>query len=231
MSRALELAGETLRVETVFEDRFDGGLEHWVAEGTPRVSAGGGRLSVDAVGGVPHVATVWCRTPFAGDQVIEYTCRVEPTVDDLGRGETNMNVLLFASRPDGRGLAETAAERTGAYAEYHQLHTYILTYLNSDRQGRSPIHGDCGEQLTRIRLRRCPGFRLMEELWRPPIEKGRQYRFTVAARGRRTQLFVDGLPVLDCREAEAPHRAGLHGYRTWMSHISSDLFRVSRILP
>ena len=83
--------GDLLTVGTVFEDDFSGDMEHWLAEGTPRVAVADGRLSIDAARGVPHVATVWCRQEFEGDAVIEYTVRIEPALDAKGHGETNMN--------------------------------------------------------------------------------------------------------------------------------------------
>jgi len=229
--RTIELEDGPLTVETVWEDDFSRATGMWLREGTPLVEVAGGRLSIDAVRGDPHVATVWCTREFAGDQVVEYTVRIEPTLDDKGHGETNMNFFLFASDPSGKGLAETTAQRTGAYREYHALNNYIVTYLNSDRQDRSPIHGEHGEQFTRVRLRKDPGFGLLKELYvKPPIAKGRDYRFTLVVEGPRMRVYVDGRKLVDLQDADRPHRRGLHGFRTWMSHLSADSFRVSRIV-
>ena len=223
--------GDVLTVATVFEDDFSGDMTHWLAEGTPKVAVVDGRLSIDAVTGVPHVATVWCRREFAGDAVIEYTVRIEPTLDAKGHGETNMNFFLYASDPSGKPLADTSASRTGAYKEYHALNNYIVTYLSSDRNDRSPIHGDHGKLLTRVRFRKDPGFGLLEEVWLDdPVEKGRDYRFTIVAEGARTRVYVDGRKIVDHIDTGSPHRRGLHGFRTWMSHLSADEFRVSRIV-
>jgi hypothetical protein len=214
---------------TEFEDDFSADTGAWLAEGTPRVEVAAGRLSIDAVLGEPHVATVWCTREFAGDQLIEYTARIEPTVNEAGHGETNMNFILFASDPSGKSLKETSPARTGAYKEYHVLNNYILTYLNSDRQSRSPIHGEHGPQLVRVRFRKDPGFELLQEAWRePPIEKGRDYRFAIAVQGERIRCYVDGKKIVDHRDGT--HRRGWHGFRTWMSHVSAAEFRVSRIV-
>ena len=230
--RTLTLDDQTLHVETLFEDDFSGDLSAWLAEGTPRVEVRNGRLSVDAVLGEPHVGTVWCRQEFQGDQAIEYTARIEPTLDAKGHGETNLNFFLFASDPSGKSLLDTAAERTGAYREYHSLRNYIFTYLNSDKNDRSPIHGDHGTLFTRVRFRKDPGFGLLREVWlEPTVEKGRDYRFTIVVQGPRMRFYVDGRKIIDHEDADRPHRRGLHGFRTWMSHLSAGEFRVSRILP
>ena len=229
--RTIKLEDATLKVETIWEDDFSRATGAWLREGTPLVEVAGGRLSIDAARGEPHVATVWCTREFAADQVVEYTVRIEPTVDEKGHGETNMNFFLFASDPSGKGLAETTRERTGAYREYHALNNYILTYLNSDKQDRSPIHGEHGEQFTRVRFRKDPGFGLLKELYlKPPVAKGRDYRFTIVVEGSRMRVYVDGRKLVDLEDTDRPHRRGLHGFRTWMSHLSADGFRVSRIV-
>ena len=43
------------------------------------------------------------------------------------------------------------------------------------------------------------------------------------------RVYVDGRKLVDHEDADRPHRQGLHGFRTWMSHISAGAFRVSRI--
>lgn len=229
--RRLVLDDATLKLETVFEDDFSRDSGMWLAEGTPRVLIGEGRLSMDAVLGEPHVATVWCRQEFSGDGVIEYTARIEPTLDEKGHGETNMNFFLYASDPSGAPLEDTTKQRTGAYNEYHVLRNYILTYLNSDKNERSPIHGEHGQLFTRVRFRKDPGFGLLKEVWlEPTIEKGREYRFAIVVQGPRMRGYVDGAKIVDVEDRDAPHRRGLHGFRTWMSHLTATSFRVSRIV-
>jgi len=221
----------TLRTATVYEDDFSRDTGAWLVEGTKAVTLGDGRLSMDAARGVPHVSTVWCRREFVGDAVIEYTVCIEPTLNAEGQGETNMNFFLYASDPSGASLEATSASRTGAYREYHALNNYILTYLNSDRQDRSPIHGEHGPLFTRVRLRKDPGFGLLQEVWlEPTIEKGRDYHFAIVVQGSRMRVYVDGAKIVDVEEAERPYRRGLHGFRTWMSHLTATYFRVSRIL-
>ena len=228
--RTLVLDDTTLELKTLYEDDFRSDSGHWVGEGTPLVTLTNGRLSIDAVRGEPHVATVWCDIPFQGDTVIEYTAQVEPTVNADGHGETNLNFFVYASGPGGESVLATRDTRTGAYREYHQLNNYILTYLNSDKNDRSPIHGEHGPLFTRVRFRKDPGFGLLHEAWLQPIvEKGRDYRFTIVIEGARMRFCVDGRKVIDHTDTAPLHRQGHHAFRTWMSHISVSHFRVSAI--
>ena len=80
-------------------------------------------------------------------------------------------------------------------------------------------------------FRKDPGFNLIHETWRePPIEKGRDYRFTIVIQGPRTRLYVGKSLVFDHTDGEPLHRRGHHGFRTWATHVSVDEFRVSRIV-
>jgi hypothetical protein len=226
-TRLLQLGGETLSVETVFEDRFVAGGGNWLGEGA-RPEVRQGRLFIDARGpGVPG-ATVWCRRPFEGDVVIEYTVRVEK-----GEGNTNLNFIACATAADGKSVLDSSAGRTGAYGEYHAFPNYILTYLNSDDSDRQDRQAaDPSKLRVRVRLRRDPGFRLLAEVRRPQaIEKGRDYRFAVVLKGPRTALFVDGWEVLGHTDAEPLPRRGHVAFRTWATHMSVSEFRVSRIVP
>ncbi len=212
----MELPDQVLEVETVCEDGFSRETGDWVAEGGAKVSVRDGRLFMDATRGERPFLTLWCRREFEGDGLIEFAARVEP-----GEGSTNINFILYGTSPDGSSVLETSGERTGEYPEYHELNNYIYTYLNNAEKGSPRL---------RVRFRKDPGFNLLREVWREPLEKGRDYRFAMAVQGARMRYYVDGRLLIDHEDADSPHRRGHHAFRTWHSHISADYFRVSRIV-
>ena len=226
MTRKLRLENETLLLEPVFEDNFSTDSGQWLAEGGAEVMVKDGRMSFDARKGTPAVETVWCKQTFEGDAVIEYAARVE-----TGQGNTNLNFFIYGSNPDGSSVLLTTAERTGAYRQYHRIPNYIVTYLNmDDREQQDTGAADPSKLRVRVRFRKDPGFNLIHETWREqPIEKGRDYHFTIVIQGPRTRLYVDKALVFDHTGSEPLHRRGHHGFRTWATHVSVDEFRVSRI--
>ena len=214
--RTIELADQVLEVESIHEDDFSAETGDWLAEGGARVSVREGRLFMDATRGERPFLTLWCKREFEGDCLIEFAARVEQ-----GEGHTNINFFVYGTNPDGSSVLENTEERTGAYPEYHALNNYIYTFLNSEKDGAERL---------RVRFRKDPGFELLKEVWRKPLEKGRDYRFTIAVQGARMRYCVDGELLVDCEDGDSPHRRGHHAFRTWHSHISADYFRVSRIV-
>ena len=226
MTRTLTLPGETLDLETLFQDDFAADSGQWLAEGGAEVVVKDGRMFFDARRSKPAVETLWCRRAFEGDCVIEYTARVE-----AGDGNTNLNFFIYGSNPDGSSVLSTTAQRSGAYRQYHKIPNYIVTYLNmDDRQKQDIDAADPSKLRVRVRFRKDPGFNLIHETWRESaIEKGRDYRFTIVIQGPRTRLYVDGDLVFDHSDSEPLYRRGHHGFRTWATFVSVDEFRVSRI--
>ena len=216
--RIIELEDQTLALFPLYEDRFDTLSSDWTPEGGALLSLSGGRLYINAARERLHFCTLWCARRFDGDTLVEYTARVEK-----GDGHTNINFFLFGSNPDGSPPLVNSRERTGDYGEYHLMHNYIFTFLNDLPPGSR-------NEKARIRFRKNPGFRLLAETWRSPVEKGRDYRFAVAVQGARMRFYVDGAAVFDYMDDDAPIRGGWHAFRTWKTHMSASLFRVSRIL-
>ena len=224
-TRTLKLSDRTIELRTLYEDDFSNPSDDWVVEGVCPVAVREGRLFFDATAATPQVLTVWCRRPFEGDQVVEYVARVEP-----GPGNTNLNFFLFGTNPDGSDVLSTSAQRTGKYSEYHRLNNYIVTYLNMDDAGEQDVKAaDPAKLRVRVRFRLDPGFNMVHETWRDePIVKGRDYHFAVVIQGPKIALYVDGEKVFE--HADATHRSGHHGFRTWATNASADVFRVSRIV-
>jgi hypothetical protein len=217
--------------ETFSEVRPDeaGGLIHgahdWWVEGGERVWVEDGRLHVKAdpedENDPRYVATVWCRTPIAGDVRIE----MKAHVIDSTVGANNINIFFFYSDPGGEPLFDTREDRAdAAYRYYHDLDGYIVTFL-SDRQEEMGVT-EAGHPNARFRLRRCPGFNLVDESYHPMgVLAGRTYDLTIIRRDGVITFQVDGETFLEW-EDEDPLREGLLGLRTFRTYLWWDAIRV-----
>lgn len=218
-------SAETLRVgERLFTvsplaaDDFSGDLRDWLVEGNATVEVREGRLCVET----PErgQATIWRRQPFADDHLIRFRARVLPP-----RQASNINCFFCASLPEGGDFF--AAERTGAYAEYHRINNYTMTFTGQ-REGVANAPGY-------MRLRKNPGFHLLAENLDVKAEIETDYDIAIAKVGSLIRVFVNGWQTLgfnDVDEAGArqDHRGGYVGFRTFWSRLWFDDFQVWRIV-
>jgi len=172
-------------VEPLAADDFSDGLDRWVVEGNSQVTIREGRLLIETPD--RGYATVWYREPFQGHQLIRFRARVLPP-----QAASNINFFFCASLPDAGDFF--AQERTGAYAEYHQINNYTLTFTgrreDRDRAGNLAAPGY-------MRLRKNPGFMLKDENLAFKAEVETDYDIAIMKFGARIKVFVNGLPALD----------------------------------
>ncbi|HUV38259.1 MAG TPA: DUF1961 family protein, partial [Planctomycetota bacterium] len=208
----------------LFEDfgRYPDGPppETWWVEGGEEVRVEEGRLRVrsdpppDATCG--HVCTVWHRESFSGDLRVDFDAHVIASSVEAN----NINFFLFYADPAGTPLFETRrARRSAAYDLYHNLNGYIFTFLN-DTENRS------GK--ARFRMRRCPGFRLVDEAYDYHCRAGRTYHVSVTRTGGRLTCAVDGQTYLSWTDPD-PLPGGLIGLRTFRTDLWWNRIRVTRI--
>lgn len=201
---------------------FSRGMDDWWAEGGERVWVEDGRLHVKAdnpnvAGG--GVATVWWKKPHAADFKLELDAHVVSSSTQAN----NINLFFSYGDPSGRPLYETRTGRQSAdYGLYHKLDGYIVTFLN-DAKGEGGAHPEGGAK-ARVRIRRNPGFRLLEELFAGRCAAGTTYRLAVTKRGGTVAFAVDGRTVLTAQDPQ-PLGGGLFGLRTfrtwlWWDNIS-----------
>lgn len=215
-SRSEKLGERLLKLEEIFYDGFDKGLENWTAEGDAVVGVKEGWLEVDAREGKVAAATIWCRREFAGPQVVEYDVRL------LGNSiQSNVNMFLLASIPDAPGILESGGERDGSYDQYHRFPNYLITILN----GISPEK----VEMLRVRLRLDPGFKLVSESWSEPLVFGKVYHVAYLIEPPELTVYLDGREVGKA-VYETKLERGLHGLRVWHTHSIYDNFRVSRVV-
>lgn len=203
----------------------------WWAEGGERVWIQDGRLWVRAnalddiapdrgnVGG--FVCTVWCGTEVGGDLRVEFDAHVVASAP----GVNNVNLFCLYSDPSGQPLYDTRAERAGAdYPLYHPLDGYIVTFL----QDPAATPRADGTRPARFRLRRCPGFALLQETHGYHCQQDRTYRVCFERRGRRLTYAVDGTVYLSADD-RAPHDRGLIGLRTFRTELWFDNLEVTAL--
>lgn len=211
--------------ELLYADDFSDGMSRWWSEGGERVWASQGGLNVKADPRAPGpggVCTVWCCRAFPGNLTVEMDARVVHSYIEAN----NVNFFLSYCGPAGMGLYETREQRSGGdYRFYHDLPGYIFTFLN-DRNREGPPSPD-GGPCARLRIRRCPGFRLLAETYAYHCREGRSYHLTVSKRESRICLDVDGQVSLEATDPD-PLAGGQLGFRTFRSHITWSKLRVTR---
>jgi hypothetical protein len=219
--------GERVLFQEDFDDIPKGSVlpDGWWVEGGEHVAVRDGRLHVRADGDGPgnRVCTVWLDRVFAGDLRVELDAHVLAS----RRRVNNINFFFLYSDPSGVPLRQTAPTRAdAAYGSYHDLDGYIITFLQDLRS--SDERWPDGTPKGRVRLRRCPGFQLVDEVFDYHCRRGVTYRLTVTRRGDRLSYAVDGV-VLAHMEDPDPLAAGSLGLRTFGTELWWDRIIVTEL--
>jgi hypothetical protein len=218
------LVGLSGEAEVLLEERFDHDTldANWWVEGGEAVEIADGRLWVKAdpveYRAPGYVCTVWHREPIAGDVRITFDAHV------LGssRLANNINFFLFYTDPTGAPLPASQADRAdGAYPRYHDLNGYILTLINAGQT--TP-----GDKRARMRMRRNPGFELLDETFDYHCRPGRTYQIMITRRGGRLEFAVDGTRFLTADDPQ-PWASGHIGFRTFHTDLWWDNLVVKRL--
>jgi hypothetical protein len=207
---------------SILTEDFSGGMADWYVEGGRGVEVRDGRLMVDADPAEPKpdgssgdACTVWNRMRIAGDLRIEFEVMIEHSYP----GKNNINFFLFYTMPDGTSPeASTRKRRDADYADYHRLNGYIFTFVNARNESKQ----------ARIRIRRCPGFRLLSETFSYSSQPGHLYRIAIVRRGGTLEFFVDGELRLSAHD-DAPLTEGYFGFRTFQTRLWFDNLTIRRL--
>ena len=216
------LLGASWAAEVLLEDDFSSGMTGWYVEGGRTVEVKDGRLQIDAdpevyeAGGRNGgVCTVWSRQRLSGDLRVDFDVQVIGSAT----GTNNINAFLFYSLPDGSSPeATTALRRFADYADYHPLNGYIFTFLNAPEN----------HEAARLRIRRCPGFHLLNETYAYHNRAGVTYRVSLVRRGGALELQVDGELRLQATDP-APLESGYFAFRTFRTKLWFDNLRITRL--
>ena len=126
------------------------------------------------------------------------------------------------SHPDVSGsLRSTEKERnSGKYPLYHKLNGYIVTFL---------ANGD--ENRARFRLRKNPGFDLLQEKFDYECRAGKTYHIKIVKDETNIQYWVDGNKIIDYSEEDnaAGFSEGMFGFRTWHTTLWWDNLVIKQL--
>ena len=200
--------------DILLEERFNESelSNSWWVEGGQSVTVEDGRLRTRADPAkrqAPgYVCTVWNETPIKGDVQIDFDAHVLSS----SLNANNINAFFFYADPSGTPLRDSRAQRaTADYSLYHDLDGYIFTFLNAGQN-------DPDESRARIRLRRCPGFELLQETFDYHCQPGQTYHITITRRGGKLSMPIDSQVFIRTTDP-TPHRSGIFGLRTYHTDL------------
>jgi hypothetical protein len=181
-----------------------------------------GQLYVNANGGAHNASTIWLNQVFSGDLRIEYDAHVISSNTDK---INNINHFVLFSDSSGTPLYDTRAGRSdGAYAKYHSLNGYIITYVNDKGSAETPP--------ARFRLRDVPTFsNLLQEANTYNAAGGVTRHVVIEKIGNRITYRVDGVLALDKVDDQfnPAHNSGLIGFRTAATELWYDNLVVTSL--
>jgi len=202
----------------------EGGERVWVEDGKLRVRANAqGSVAKDRSNVSSYVCTVWNNTVFRGDVRIEFDAHVIDSVT----GVNNINFFFLYSDPSGKPLYETRGARAnGDYHLYHSMNGYIVTFLRAPEK-EADLYAD-GSRRARFRMRRCPGFNLIDKNYDYHCRKGVTYHVAVTRKGGLITYAVDGTVYAKAEDPE-PLTEGLIGLRTFRTELWWDNIKVTAL--
>ena len=104
------------------------------------------------------------------------------------------------------------------------MNNYLFTALNSDKTNPD------GSTQFRYRMRRNPGFELMNEAYGYRCEAMRWYSFKYLLMNGTVSMTIDDQPDQTIRWRDSnPLREGYMGFRTYMSHLAIRRLNVYRL--
>ncbi len=200
----IEAGGDAFSGELVASG-FGEDLAVWPHEGAGSVSLDGGVLVMDSPDG-GH--TVFFAGELPADVLVRFVCRIAPS-----GGNNNIN-LISHCRPQHPGEFPVVAD--GAYQGYHQLPGYIATFVNDS------------ESPGRTRLRRNPGFELIQETRETASDENRDYEIVFVAMSGRVMYYIDGERVHDWTDPD-PHGGGFFALRTWKTALAYSDIQIAAL--
>lgn len=214
--------GETVLYSEDFDSYEDGELPSgWWAEGGQAVYVQDGRLLIESdpeTERAPgHAATVWNQQSFSGDVQVTFDAHVVASTI----AANNINFFLHYTHPGADStIAGTRNLRLdGMYGHYHDLNGYIFTFLNMRRTEKDEA---------RFRMRRCPGFELIDENFAYHNRQGETYHVTITKQGNTLTYAVDGTVYLRATDDRYNWTEGLMGFRTFHTDVWFDNLTVTR---
>lgn len=199
----------------------------WWVEGGQSVYVENGHLRVNAnskeMKGPGYVATVWLNKEFSGNIQVSFDARVIAS-----NGEANnINFFLYYTHPgkDSTLYGTRNLRLDGLYKHYHNLNGYIFTDVNDTFV--NPANPK--KNMARFRMRRCPGFELIDQKVAYNSLVGKTYHVTITKRGKDLTFAVDGTVYLHATDNRYNWTQGYLGFRTFQSDVWFDNLTVRRL--
>jgi len=180
-----------------------GSPEDWFQEGPAKIEVRDGGFYIDATAGGYSAFHV---KAFPAKMLAQYTCRVLPSENSWH----NVNIISHC-QPKQQGTWPIV--ENGEYKGYRELDNYIVTFLKANDEERAQSGGCTGRQ----RLRRNPGFRLVDEKLIHPSEPEVDYRITFAAQDGRLRYWIGDQLIFDWTDPEPITGEGYFALRTWQT--------------
>ena len=206
--------GDDLYRCEVIQDGFDEGLADWWEEGLGHFRWEDGHLIVDArEGGY----SAFFKRPLPADLLVQFTVRTLPP-----NQQNNIN-LISHCRPQSPG--QWPIVELGRYPGYRVMPNYIVTFVGAYERE------DWGRELTagRTRLRRDPGFDLIQETHRENVF-GRPYEITFTALDGRIRYSIDGELIHDWQDPDPIPGPGYFALRTYCTVLDYSRILFARLL-
>lgn len=189
--------------------------DNWWVEGGQKVGVEDGhlRIKADPYKGSGKWCTVWTDIIVSGNVQISYDAQIL----SFRKKSNNVNMFIFYSDPSGTDLYASRDKRKDAkYSLYHDLDGYIITFVNKENRAR-------------IRIRRCPGFRLLiEDYWTHKL-RGKTYHFIITKKDDFVTLNIDNGNYILTAEDPKPPVSGRIGFRTYKTDYWVDNLTIKSL--
>ena len=206
--REIKVGGDTFTGRVLREGIGDN-LAEWFEEGLGKFSMPEPNvMEVDAMEGG---YTAFLKNELPDDLLVRYKCRTLPP-----QGANNIN-LISHCQPPQRGRWPIV--EVGRYKGYREMPNYIVTFVGgfNEFEGTRECDG-------RQRLRRNPGFALIDEKEDCASDLERDYLITFTVKGGRVRYYIDDQKIFDWQDPEPIAGGGCFAFRTYKTHeVYSDL--------
>ena len=197
----------------VLKRGFGAELSDWHQEGLGRFRLEGESMIVDAAEGG---YSAFYREPLPADMLAQFRVRTLPPAQ-----QNNIN-LISHCRPEAGG--QWPIVELGRYPGYRTMPNYIVTFVGAFERA----DWDKGLSAGRTRLRRNPGFELLQETERENRFSA-WYEITFTAQAGRLRYSLDGALTHDWTDP-APIAGGYFALRTYCTVLEYTDLLFARLV-
>ncbi|MBP0904005.1 DUF6250 domain-containing protein [Mariniflexile gromovii] len=215
----VNIKGETLKTELIFQENFDNGLENWIVEQMPKgtVEVKNSKLEIDDVAG----CTVWLNKKFEGPIMIEYDVFM---IKNGGPNDrvSDLNCFWMATDPENpNNLFANSEKRGGKFSNYDSLKLYYMGVGGNDN-GTTRFRRYVGNGERPL----LPQHDLTDSQYM--LEPNKTYHIKIIANNGTIHYFRDNQLLAELEDAN-PYTSGYFGFRTVKNHMTADNFKVYKL--